>query len=1249
MLRLNNLPSRTKDTIAVIALGALGLLTHLPWLRFTQIFTSGDWWYIAPQKYQDFLHFSPIWVADNLGSTSATPHYYLIRFFEALLTSLGSNFAINEKLFYMLPIVIIAPVGAYLLARSYVSRPLALLAGIVYAYNTPFLFNQVGPLTIEMVYALAPLFLYTFRRLLLWPDRIATVILAALLFGFMTLFELRMSLLVACIASGLAVFQFATTPHKRLYVQGRVKALLLFGVVALGTQLFWVLPYAIASRAVTFSDVLARGLFVSFSDITNALTLSHPFWTGFRPATFLAQPVPLLAWIVPLLAFLGVILVRRDRTASISEFYYWIIISLIGIFLVKQVNPPFIDAYAWLFDHLPGFGGFRESSKFYLFIAVGYSLLIPIGLDLIIQRWRQSSWRRRHQTIAWGFVSYLPVVLIAGYFLWNAKPLITGDFRTLITPRAIPTDYTKLNAFLTVQTDFSRILWVPTDSRWGLETNQHPKLTPAALQSLAWMPQIQTANSSSVTARDKLDLLLQSPQAPILLGRAAVKYIVVPLRDLQNEDDFFQYYGNDRSHYIDALASTPFLKRLASIDTGQIAVFENTAFQPYVTAHTQTQAIDPGVDITSLTSFITSQLHQIPNLLLPSPHSAPTSYPAQLVRDLFANIEPNQLAHDSLVTQFDGRNSDLYYNTNNKRYSLSFTNQSLKLFANPQLGLQLNSHPLGPSPTPQVVASQPVDPTSDYYLALDGRISRLKAFDQARSLGGINNSLRLYRTAATNLLTNPSFESGLWQSHVMDCNNYNDNSELNMALSNDATEGHRALRLDTSTHTACTTTRLQLPPPQVGSTAYYLVSFDYQLTGTNDGGYQLTANGPHPQRIKRYIKAYDQDWHTERQIIALPADATTADLLLFGYPNYLLKGGASTLYDHITIQPLVSVLNLDSQVQASYIKLELKAGINTLTYPGLSGQNLISNPSFEQGMWQAKVGDCNSYDDHSVLSMRRSMQASAGRQSLELSATTHAACTNHAPIPVSESQTYALSFDYQSPNAAAARYHISFDGPSNTSLEQTLPIKGTGWQTYSTQVKAPLGATQMTIVVYADAVDNRHPIINRYDNFLLVPVPDLVGQYYQVQKSDSNLRQPANVAATNVRPTKKIITVRGATTSFYLSLSESYNPLWRLEFANAKTRGWRALLPPLGADAIPKNQHIKLNDFENDWYINLDQLCRVQHLCQANPDGSYDLQLMAEFTPQRWFYVGLGLTAGTLICAIIILVSRIRPRPRSPQ
>jgi hypothetical protein len=124
-----------------------------------------------------------------------------------------------------------------------------------------------------------------------------------------------------------------------------------------------------------------------------------------------------------------------------------------------------------------------------------------------------------------------------------------------------------------------------------------------------------------------------------------------------------------------------------------------------------------------------------------------------------------------------------------------------------------------------------------------------------------------------------------------------------------------------------------------------------------------------------------------------------------------------------------------------------------------------------------------------------------------------------------------------------------------------------------------------------------------------------------------------------VNPTKKIVRVKGATTSFFLGMSESYHDKWQAQFDNAKihgiVNGWWPFAKP---DRIDDAFHYKLDGFLNAWYVDVPQYCHNQNLCHANADGSYDIDMVIEFWPQRWFYLGLLVSGTTLTGCISYLV-----------
>jgi hypothetical protein len=126
--------------------------------------------------------------------------------------------------------------------------------------------------------------------------------------------------------------------------------------------------------------------------------------------------------------------------------------------------------------------------------------------------------------------------------------------------------------------------------------------------------------------------------------------------------------------------------------------------------------------------------------------------------------------------------------------------------------------------------------------------------------------------------------------------------------------------------------------------------------------------------------------------------------------------------------------------------------------------------------------------------------------------------------------------------------------------------------------------------------------------------------------------------------------IKGATTPFYLAMSESYHPEWQAQFTNNKIQGFfNGWVPFVKPDTISDDHHFELNGLLNGWYIDIDEHCKQKNLCTQNPDGSYDIELTLEFFPQRWFYLGLLISGTTLVgCIGYLGYDFIRRRRTSP-
>lgn len=74
--------------------------------------------------------------------------------------------------------------------------------------------------------------------------------------------------------------------------------------------------------------------------------------------------------------------------------------------------------------------------------------------------------------------------------------------------------------------------------------------------------------------------------------------------------------------------------------------------------------------------------------------------------------------------------------------------------------------------------------------------------------------------------------------------------------------------------------------------------------------------------------------------------------------------------------------------------------------------------------------------------------------------------------------------------------------------------------------------------------------------------------------------------------------------------------------------------------------HLMANGYANSWVIDPYKSCKNNKLCIKNPDGTYDFEMIVEFWPQRLFYVGLFVSAMTLLASISYLLYNYKKDPR---
>ena len=567
----------------ILVLFIVYLITHWLWIANIHVLSSGDWGYYFNITQSQLLSLPYVWLPNSIGSINIEISMFAVNVIWGLISSFY-NFAISERLIYMLPILLFTVISPYMLTYRLIhSKIPSIISSLVYGYNTYFLLLQTGQLTLTVSLALMPLILLLFMKVL-EEKKFYYVILTSLVGFIASAYEFRVFYITVWILLFYFIY-YVLFINKKFNLKNifslSIMAFLPMFFIGL-LNIYWILGLS-NTNSIASNVLFSRGLFGNqFLNIDYAITLFHPFWTGSKPAIFVIQPIPFYFWLIPLFAFLGLLLNRKNKDILFFGF-----VALLGILLTKQAAYPFNGLYLWLYSHIPGFNAFREASKFYGLIVLGYAVLIGSFVDWLWENWKNSKFKI--------FGKYFLIFLIAFIFVWNTKPLITGEIGTLFIPRHIPNDYITTKNYILKQQNYFRTLWIPTYSRWSIFANQYPELGLVNEGSSDWYNffKIIPTNLDSNTGKVMIKFM-EKGYTNNLLNSSSIKYVFVPLEDKANDDDFFVYYGEPRQYYINALNKITWLKKI-NIGTKEIAVYENPDFRPHIYTTQEKETITKNV------------------------------------------------------------------------------------------------------------------------------------------------------------------------------------------------------------------------------------------------------------------------------------------------------------------------------------------------------------------------------------------------------------------------------------------------------------------------------------------------------------------------------------------------------------------------------------------------------------------------------------------------------------------------------
>lgn len=403
------------------------ILVYYPWMSFSGTLSSGDWPYLYMEQIMEsaIISKSLLWIE---------PYYYgtaklAVHFF-------GLSWELTERLFWFFPVVIISVFSSYFLTKSW-------LGVLIYTTSTYILMVVGGgQMGVAFGYALAPL-------VLAWFIRGKNQLLGGLFLAVQLMFDPRMTYITLF---GLVLYYLASDWRK-------LRLIIFPLVTALVFNLFWIVPM-IRFGFEEYGEIYRGGgsvEFFSFANFENAISLQHPNWpenifgkVGFQRPEFM---------LLPILAFSSLLFSKKPKIL------FFVLLGLVGSFLAKGANEPFGGLYLWLFKHVPGFIMFRDPTKWYMLVALSFSVLIPYALNHFKIKWT-----------LWLFLVYWVLLL---------RPVWFGQLGGTFRPSSLPKEYIELKNFINDQDDYFQTLWIPKIQRFGFVSRNHPTIESSSSADLS--------------------------------------------------------------------------------------------------------------------------------------------------------------------------------------------------------------------------------------------------------------------------------------------------------------------------------------------------------------------------------------------------------------------------------------------------------------------------------------------------------------------------------------------------------------------------------------------------------------------------------------------------------------------------------------------------------------------------------------------------------------------------------------------
>lgn len=524
----------------------LWLLVYWQWW-IPEIKVASDFPFVPQSFLKSLLNIPQTWMerdVEGMGEyTVFTLWSWPFNLILGLLTNLGFPFIILERVLWIIPVFFLSTAGIWKLSHELkLSNAAIFISSLFYLTNTYLLLLiDGGQLSIALAFAIFPI---SFLLIVKSINRgFVDQLIAAVCVTVLGVFDIRFVYILFLLTITYFIYSVVFLRENSLFRWLKAGSVISSFFLLLNS--YWLIVLLKAPVENELFSYLTKNSSQNFANLGHALLLLSPHWYK-----NIFGSVTGLQWEfigIPILVFLAPILKSKNKWVG-----FWLIVAIFSLFLVKGSLDPFSKIYPWLFDNIPGFSLFRDSTKFYFLTVLSYSLLIGVSVEVIISALKKSRFR-----------IYI-LVLTASYFIILARPIWLGVMTgTFSTPRGSEA-YNGLQNRLAQDKNFSRVFWIPTKNPLGYWDTTHPALEGTRLM------QKRPFAVGTVGTYERLNFIREAKFMGEIFNVLGIGYVSYPPLDIKRDSlksENIEYYANFQGQ----LSQLPWLSK---VDDSQIPLFK---------------------------------------------------------------------------------------------------------------------------------------------------------------------------------------------------------------------------------------------------------------------------------------------------------------------------------------------------------------------------------------------------------------------------------------------------------------------------------------------------------------------------------------------------------------------------------------------------------------------------------------------------------------------------------------------------